>query len=325
MDEKKTLPFEEMSEAYRRDVGGKLDRLSPVACDIHRHLSALFNRDEYTMSPSFRIKSTKRIAAKDCVDYSGPISFSTQVKDLFAARLSPSLSDGTKSNRQVKDSICNKIVEHFSNYPIFDIKVERKDKKIGADNLYLIYITFMGHIELQVLTLEELKFLEEDHLAYEERRQGTALTSRARTASVLTIKATATFPQLSNMFVKCRYLGSKESDAALLLIANDSYPLAQGFYAILCIWGGPVTVKDKDVANYYVGRARPLLVRELESPVSPSSFVEALYVVGCLKYYGLGTIRDEVKAVELFQQAATLGYSLAMYQLGLCYRESRNQ
>jgi TPR repeat protein len=326
MDEKKILPFEEMSEAYRQDVGGKLDRLSPVASDIHRHLSALCTSDEYIISDRFRIKSTNRIAAKDCLDYSGPEAFSTQVKDLFAARLSPSRSDKSKTNRQVKDDLRNTILKYFRDHTDYTLTIECKEKTIGADHLYLIYITFMGHIELQVLTLEESKFLEEDHLAYEMRRLGMSSPTSSADASSVQSRSLSnnasmlvSSSYLSTLYFKCRYNLSKESDDELLSLTGYSYPLAQGFYALVCYWGGPVTVKDKDVANYYVGRAMPLLVRELESPLSPSALVEALYVVGCLKMYGLGTIRDEVKAVGLFRRAAALGFSFAMFQLGLCY------
>jgi TPR repeat protein len=51
----------------------------------------------------------------------------------------------------------------------------------------------------------------------------------------------------------------------------------------------------------------------------------AIYVLGNYYYHGkIGLLRDQERAIELWKQAADLGYSEAHYQLGTQYDTGRN-
>jgi hypothetical protein len=114
----------------------------------------------YTISTKFREKNKQRIVEKDVLDYAGEKSFDTQVKDIFAARLCPSSShhrgSPSLSDKEIKDKIQFDIKSYFKRFPNIRSTVENKTLKNGMN---VRYIVFNGHIELQILTLQEYHIL----------------------------------------------------------------------------------------------------------------------------------------------------------------------
>jgi hypothetical protein len=86
----KIIPkFSEMPKDYQDDVKKKLLELPPICEEIYQLLRELF--EDAVLTSRFRRKKIQRILEKDVIDYAGVTSHKTQVKDLFAARLCPSL------------------------------------------------------------------------------------------------------------------------------------------------------------------------------------------------------------------------------------------
>jgi hypothetical protein len=174
-----TITFENMSEAYRVDVEKKIVELTPVAADIHAHLISICKgRPGHMISTEFRVKSNVRIVEKDLKDYDGhvyPECLRTQVKDMFAARLCPPSShlygtDAEEETKQLKATIRNRLFDHFKKNTSYKFSYTPKTLKIGGREFDVDYITFMDHIELQILSLEEAHLLEATHGDYENKR-----------------------------------------------------------------------------------------------------------------------------------------------------------
>ena len=69
------------------------------------------------------------------------------------------------------------------------------------------------------------------------------------------------------------------------------------------------------------GKTNEEAVEELMKRVEAND-ASSMYILGNNYYHGdLGLLQDRVRAMELWKQAAALGYSKAHYQLGCIYRE----
>jgi hypothetical protein len=164
-----------MSETYRDNVERKIVELRPVAAEIHGHLLTMCKgQNGYTISTHFREKNKIRIAEKDVNDYDGLESSQTKVKDIFAARLCP-LSSACSNEEEVtqeKEKIRNILWNYFENYPQYKCVMAPKTLTIEGTKMKIPYITFLNHIELQVVTMTEFRLLEDTHGSYEVRRAG---------------------------------------------------------------------------------------------------------------------------------------------------------
>jgi hypothetical protein len=179
-----------MNASYRKDVESKINSLNPLAQEIHCHLLTMAKGAGLTMSCAFRAKGIERIAEKDFEDYAGPTSSSTQVKDIYAARLCPNATDGTLTDEQVKDQLQAKLVEYFDNIKSwvylkkYPYKIDNKKITVTDGREFNIrYMTFLDHIELQVLTVEEYFILESAHEEFERQRAGLATTTHVSVTS----------------------------------------------------------------------------------------------------------------------------------------------
>jgi hypothetical protein len=178
-----TSTFEKMSRIYRDDVENKIEALGEVSAVIHHHLVAMCNTWGYALSAGFRLKSRERIAEKDCKEYSRK-SRMTQVEDIYAARICPSHSNGTLTDIEVKREIQNKVMHYFDKYPQYKCYVDNNTLTIDGRNIDKRCINFMGHIELQILTLDEFHKLEASHADNESRGAGiTTSTSNTHLSS----------------------------------------------------------------------------------------------------------------------------------------------
>jgi hypothetical protein len=124
----------------------------------------------------------QRIVEKDVFDYAGMKSYETQVKDLFAARLCPSLNDDALSETEVKDDMQTKIKHFYRRNSKIKVTVENKTLN---DGMNVRYIVFNGHIELQILTLNEYNILETTHKDYEERRSRRSISVQSTDVKVI--------------------------------------------------------------------------------------------------------------------------------------------
>jgi len=174
--------FCDMSPKYQEDVNKKLTELEHVSEGIYHDLRSIFRGGGYVLSLQFRKKGLDRIVEKDISDYAGRRSYKTQVKDLFAARLCPSRHDPIHTDGEVKDEMQNKIYNFYDGHSkITSVTVENKFLKNGMNVRYFV---FNGHIELQILTLNEYNILEDTHKEYEERRTRGATSAKASDAKV---------------------------------------------------------------------------------------------------------------------------------------------
>ena len=121
------------------------------------------------------MKDRQRIVEKDVLDYVGDESFDTQVKDLYAARLCPSRRHATLSEKKVKDHMQLTIKRFYRYHPTIKVTVENKTLK---NKMNVRYIVFNGHIELQILTLNQYLELEDDHDKYVELRNPVAMATK---------------------------------------------------------------------------------------------------------------------------------------------------
>ena len=202
-------------------------------------------------------------------DYAGPTSRVTQVKDVYAARLCPRHEN--KPDKQVKDELQQKLMNYFDKFPQYKYKIDNKHLTINGRKMNIRYITFVEHIELQLLTLEEYHILESTHLEYELRRaEQSAPTDHPLPSYDTPAPPAVTSPTaISDMYVKGCYLGSKECDRDLKQIADSGNHLAEGFYSLVYHVGGAETVADDDRAAHYSNRAL--------SHLSTSSSREAMF------------------------------------------------
>jgi len=173
METVKIPQFAEMGKDYQDDVNSKLSDLKPVSEEIYQDLRQMFS-DGYVVSTTFRMKDRQRIVEKDVLDYVGDESFDTQVKDLYAARLCPSRRHATLSEKKVKDLMQLTIKRFYRYHPTIKVTVENKTLKNGMN---VRYIVFNGHIELQILTLNQYLELEGDHDKYVELRNPVAMAT----------------------------------------------------------------------------------------------------------------------------------------------------
>ena len=173
METVKIPQFAEMGKDYQDDVNSKLSDLKPVSEEIYQDLRQMFS-DGYVLSTTFRMKDRQRIVEKDVLDYVGDESFDTQVKDLYAARLCPSRRHATLSEKKVKDLMQLTIKRFYRYNPRIKVTVENKTLKNGMN---VRYIVFNGHIELQILTLNQYLVLEDDHDKYVELRNPAAMAT----------------------------------------------------------------------------------------------------------------------------------------------------
>ena len=114
---------------------------------------------------------------KDVYDYGGITSYKTQVKDLWAGRLTPTAEDPSKQDDMKNDAI--RILNNaFKDHPNITMNIEQKILKIDyKGEIHVIkakYITFNNHIELQIVTTRENDMMMETHKTYNERRVGNS-------------------------------------------------------------------------------------------------------------------------------------------------------
>jgi len=173
METVKIPQFAEMGKDYQDDVNSKLSDLKPVSEEIYQDLRQMFS-DGYVVSTTFRMKDRQRIVEKDVLDYVGDESFDTQDKDLYAARLCPSRRHATLSEKKVKDHMQLTIKRFYRYNPRIKVTVENKTLKNGMN---VRYIVFNGHIELQILTLNQYLELEGDHDKYVKLRNPFAMAT----------------------------------------------------------------------------------------------------------------------------------------------------
>jgi hypothetical protein len=76
-----------MPEEYQADLTNKLADLEPLSDELYLILRKSFKDEKYILNLNFRKKSIERTIEKDIKEYKGEYAASTQVKDLFAARL----------------------------------------------------------------------------------------------------------------------------------------------------------------------------------------------------------------------------------------------
>ena len=205
-------------------------------------------------------------------------------------------------------------MNYFDKFPQYKYKIDNKHLTINGRKMNIRYITFVEHIELQLLTLEEYHILESTHLEYELRRaEQSAPTDHPLPSYDTPAPPAVTSPTaVSDMYVKGCYLGSKESDRDLKRIADSGNHLAEGFYSLVYHVGGAETQNDDDSAAHYSNRALPHL--------STSSSREAMFVVASIYDAGIGTSQDVAKAFSLYRKAANLGYAPAQCCLGVNYQ-----
>jgi len=191
--------FSDMSLDYQEDVLRKLSDLESVSEDIYKDMRTLFRGGGYILSLEFRKKSLQRIVEKDVFDYAGMKSYETQVKDLFAARLCPSLNDDALSETEVKDDMQTKIKHFYRRNSKIKVTVESKTLN---DGMNVRYIVFNGHIELQILTLNEYNILETTHKDYEDRRSRRSISVQSTDVKVIYFFACSSLERF-NLFMYC--------------------------------------------------------------------------------------------------------------------------
>ena len=123
-------------------------------------------------------------------DYGGIQSKKTQVSDIFTARLAPGRAEVKNKSADEINVIKMKYVEDIRSLfeeEDIDITINQKDKLIGNQNISIVYIIFHRHIELQVVTYEEYKLLEDYHPHYEEDRVKKKTAGTLNFSGVLTI------------------------------------------------------------------------------------------------------------------------------------------
>ena len=162
----------EMKKEYQDDLCTKMSTLHPLTEVI---LTIL--RDEFPTGfgfTNFRRKSIERILEKDIKEYKGLSGKETQVKDLFAGRLF-SIPDNHDEAEAMKRKVLDRLNDLFPDeLKGITFKSEFKPKMIDVfGDMKLInpmYVTFNGHIELQVVTFDEHNILTITHNKYVKDR-----------------------------------------------------------------------------------------------------------------------------------------------------------
>ena len=161
-----------MTQEYRDDVTRKMKQLKPLTEDILKII-----REEFPIGfgyTNFRPKSYARIIEKDVNKYKGLSARETQVKDLYAARLFAT-PDNRKDGESMKEMVLERFNKIFYRHPTINFISENKQKIINffgeMRHINPKYVTFNGHIELQVVTSDEYHILAITHDEYTSNRK----------------------------------------------------------------------------------------------------------------------------------------------------------
>lgn len=172
---KRTVTLTEMSEEYQYDISTKMTHGKKVAEDVYHSIRRLFRDEKFNLSISFRAKSIERSIEKD-LKYKGIHAKTTQVKDLFAARLIAN-PDNPDDAEEMKQHVLQRFNEEFYQHPDIKFDCESKTKYIEFRGQMVrvdpLYVTFNDHIELQVVTSEECNVLTQTHEEYIHERKRT--------------------------------------------------------------------------------------------------------------------------------------------------------
>jgi hypothetical protein len=160
---------------YQRKVPDQIKEVREKIPGIQEILKKQF--PNLSITQELRQKDLDRIAQKDVRDYHGTNSRETQVKDLFAGRLSFSKCDHDLNwnwNAQLTRILdqfteymlpLKHIIPYECNQKVVPIKVDNKEEKIRV-----VYLVFHKHIEIQILSAGDNIKLEMAHEQYEKDR-----------------------------------------------------------------------------------------------------------------------------------------------------------
>ncbi|CAK9251090.1 unnamed protein product [Sphagnum jensenii] len=160
-----TTLFDQLSNAYQEHVNQKIKECQVTVARLEKDFkNDIFGNPKITR---FRLKPLNDVAEMDLKEYAGKHSTTTQVTDLFAARLVCNQENQNNPLQEAlsKQEFVDKMLSFYENTDV-KIKVYKKPKVIENRERNIYQLIINNHIKLQILTLEEYNFMEHGKSQY---------------------------------------------------------------------------------------------------------------------------------------------------------------